>query len=1169
MDRRNAGFGAVLLAMLGVLAVSNSRSPQPLSLTPPPSEQRGQTAAQAVGSAPSPQDHTAWQVLNKFLGCYPRNEACSAQSELGRPFKAQFLVAMLPEPVAPPLRYGFDSDLEAIERAAGQAGYVLDRFDLPWPGAAKTGFVLRQPIELTLGSESGEASSKEEEEEPFKSEPGVILFRGIKTAEADARDRLLFVLLVGETPTGGAHKPALYNAFDQVAFLSGWANEDDLPDYLRDLASDGSCQIHVVGPSFSGSAESLGLAIHGWLDKTRLNGCRPSFKIISGSATAVPHEWIEDIAASGGSFKATVVREFEAMEYAIDYLEQKSGAKTNQIAILSEASTLFGGKVSASRDYNHPGLLTLSFPLHISELRSSTPQAGVPGPAAGLAIGRKNLPLPAEESKEARYIVSPLSPRAPAYADLVMDDLLTTIHRENIRFVGIAATDVEDLVFLAQKIEQNCPDTVVFTTTADLLYLHTDVNESLRGMLVFSTYPLFSMNQLWTYPFAGSRSRLQFPTANAEGAYNATLAQLDRPDLLLEYGQPFELKPTKPGLWLTVVGRDQLWPVAFRPVADSIGYLLDPSRPPSIGNQPAIPLGRGLIPRSFLIAFVLLAVICGFGCAFLLRTIWQPAWLSWLIGDEAADDPGARRSYLLAITMIAATLFLVVCCLALLPYLGGALGMSHPAVDWTPYSWVGWTLITFAAAAIPAVLITILVAWIRLWPARPRVGALLAACVAVLGLGIAYAVALQAWTNGGPRWAYTPASSIFLFLRSANLFSGVSALLPIIYVGAAGAVLLVGEARRMNLIRMLGVGFLDFPPAATSFAGVPDLERVVTLRFSDGLLGLLGALILFATSTAFLLAVTMPRAGRSVDGRVFDGLILVASMFIYSFIAMALLRLVVAWRSLKRLTLRLYDHPTRSAYGKFLKTVPRERLVDLAETSQSITAIEYCLQQARSILAAAGSPKAPPDLTQLSTGLRKSIDVAETNVSVFHDAEVQALTVQAAQARRNADDAISEILRMLSEVFESRSRLRAGARPIDNPLEDRWELFLAGRVVGMLRATLPQLTNLAFSAAGAILLMLLALSSYPFAQRESLVWFSWSFVLPGVGAMLYVFASINRDRIVSVLSGTTPGRLDLTRDFMTRALLFGLIPVLGLLGVQFPGTLGQIASSVGKLFGGQ
>lgn len=1163
MDRRNAGFGAVLLAMLGMLALNNSPSPQPLSPIPPPSEEGRATAAQPVGRAPSPQYHTAWQVLDKFLGCYPHNEGCSAESELGRPFKAQFLVAMLPEPVAPPLRYEFDSELEAIERAAEKAGYALDRFDLPWPGAAKTGFVLRQPLELTLGRESGEASSKEEEEEPFKSEPGVILFRGIKTAEVDARDRLLFVLLVGETPTGGAHKPALYSAFDQVAFLSGWA-KDQPPVYLQQLASSAAREIRIVGPSFSGSAASVGIAMRGWSEKAPLAGTPPVFKIISGSATAVPQEWIADVAASGGSFNATVVREFEAQNYAVEYLKHKRGAKTNQIAILSEASTLFG--------FAHGvGLLQLSFPLHISELRS-TPQAGVPGPAAGLAIGRKNLPLPAEESKEARYILSPLSPRAPAYADLVMDDLLTTIHRENIRFVGIAATDVEDLVFLAQRIEQNCPDTVVFTTTADLLYLHTDVNQSLRGMLVFSTYPLFSMNQLWTYPFLGEKDRLQFPTANAEGVYNATLAQLSRPELMLEYGQPFELKPTKPGLWLTVVGRDQLWPVAFRPVADDVGYLLDPSRhdhAPGIGQQPAIPLGRGLIPRSFLIAFVLLAAVCGTGCAFLLRTIWQPAWLSWFIGDETADDNCERRSYLLAITMIAATLFLVLCCLALLPYQSGVLGMSRPAVDWKPYSWVGWTLIGFAAAAIPAVLISILVAWKKLWTAGPRVGALLAACVALLGLGIAYAVALQLWTNGGPRWAYTPASSIFLFLRSANLFSGVSALLPIMYVGAAGAVLMVGEARRMNLIRRLGVGFLDFPPAATSFAGVPDLERVVTFRLGDGLLGLLGGVILIVTSTAFVFAATLSEAGRSVDGRWFGALILVASMFIYSLIAMALLRLVLAWQALRRVTLRLYEHPTRSAYGKFLKTVPKGRLVDLAETSQSSTAIEYCLQQARSILAAAGSPKAPPNLTQLSTGLRLSIEDAETCLRLLHNAEVQGRAVEAARARRKADDAISEILRMLSEVFESRSRLRVGARPIDNPLEDRWELLLAGRVVGMLRATLPELTNLAFSAAVAILLMLLALSSYPFAQRESLVWFSWLFVLPGVGAMLYVFASINRDRIVSVLSGTTPGRLDLTRDFMTRALLFGLIPVLGLLGVQFPGALGQIASSVGKLFGGQ
>jgi hypothetical protein len=69
-------------------------------------------------------------------------------------------------------------------------------------------------------------------------------------------------------------------------------------------------------------------------------------------------------------------------------------------------------------------------------------------------------------------------------------------------------------------------------------------------MLLITTYPLFSRSQLWTYPFRGEKSRLQFPTDTAQGVFNAALAVLERPDLMLEYGLPFDFgqdhKPRRP-----------------------------------------------------------------------------------------------------------------------------------------------------------------------------------------------------------------------------------------------------------------------------------------------------------------------------------------------------------------------------------------------------------------------------------------------------------------------------------------------------------------------------------------------------------------------------------------------------------------------------------------------
>ena len=151
-----------------------------------------------------------------------------------------------------------------------------------------------------------------------------------------------------------------------------------------------------------------------------------------------------------------------------------------------------------------------------------------------------------DEAGQARFdTIAPVSPRAAIYDELVLSNLLTTIRRARIRYVGIIATDVEDLAYLVQQIRNNCPDTVVFTTSADIRFLHSDVNRDLTGMLVFSTYPLFSRLQNWTYPFKGDTELQTFPNDSAHGVYNATLEQLDLDGKELDFAEPF-IKDPKP-----------------------------------------------------------------------------------------------------------------------------------------------------------------------------------------------------------------------------------------------------------------------------------------------------------------------------------------------------------------------------------------------------------------------------------------------------------------------------------------------------------------------------------------------------------------------------------------------------------------------------------------------
>jgi hypothetical protein len=59
---------------------------------------------------------------------------------------------------------------------------------------------------------------------------------------------------------------------------------------------------------------------------------------------------------------------------------------------------------------------------------------------------------------------------------------------------------------------------------------------------------------------------------------------------------------------------------------------------------------------------------------------------------------------------------------------------------------------------------------------------------------------------------------------------------------------------------------------------------------------------------------------------------------------------------------------------------------------------------------------------------------------------------------------------------------------------------------------------------------------------------------------MWVFIQMNRDPVLSSLNGTKPGQLSWDRDFIFRILIYGIVPILTLLGAQFPQSVGQIVS---------
>lgn len=539
-DRNRSGLvgPAVIITLLAVLGIGPTlrRSPGPAS-APSPSGSAISFSRSKVSSTTAEKyepnggyEHGAGQLLERFFSAFvndtentkawathrvpaqPPNKPVPTGEDLASEdprdqYSLRFLIATLPQPTSPPLRYLFDSELHALESAAGDAHYYLDSFDLPWLDEAKdTSGTFQLGGEIDIGSaddkdEAGEkaaalgkASSlaltpNTDEEDRWKRDSGVVLFRKER--------QLLVVFVVAETPTRGINQVALRDALDQIAWLEGWeiSSQRRPSDRLRyavkhfqdesDTFGNPAKEIRIVGPAFSGSVWSLRNALQDWrrFSVTGLNAPKDLIiRIVSGTATAIPSGALsgsgdDDRKLPTISFKTVQIPDSVLWQQIVpdiindiadvskDAAPQPSATETSvpDIAVLEE-NTDYGRAATASYEQKG-GVLELTFPLHISELR--TAYQGSQGRAVSSPdLERQDLSLPDEASQQRRDVIPPVSPRAIIYDELVLGNLLTTIRRERIRYIGIVATDIEDLVFLVQQIRAYCPDTVVFTTSA-------------------------------------------------------------------------------------------------------------------------------------------------------------------------------------------------------------------------------------------------------------------------------------------------------------------------------------------------------------------------------------------------------------------------------------------------------------------------------------------------------------------------------------------------------------------------------------------------------------------------------------------------------------------------------------------------------------------------------
>jgi hypothetical protein len=1194
---------AALSVVCPVVGVRNGNSPNPTK-----------TSITATAEAePGKQDFpTAVDLVARFRFTQPDEAASSTNQPGNEAYHIEFLIATAPDPIDSRLPNFFDSFAESIGSAAEATGYTLDRFAMPW---------------MEEG-DNGSRSSPAWRPAPYESVPGLILFRNPRL------QKLLLVFLVGETPTTGIHKQALFSALDQMAQFYPWdPRHTNLPPGLPQLASDVQPDtLCIMGPAFSGSAVSLRFVLDSWL-KSRENVPNLRFQIISGTATAIDPSRFSQVGHDQATFQATVPPDHETLQAVACYIQQLGYPR---IAILTERNTAYGQNLARDiapagkgggqsqmlcGDAPGPEILDLPFPLHISNLRRASAQrANAQQQAESGAAGGKpaSAPLAQDDSAEPREVLHSFSDLTVQSAQLTLSNLLSTIARERCSYVGIVATDVRDATFLAREVRLHCPATVLFTLNSDLLYAHPDVNQFTRGMLVITPYPLFNLEQLWTYPYRGAQTRLQFSSQAAEGVYNATLALLHQDGKMVDYGGPLpqsgaaQSSKHQPSLWVTAIGNRETLPISLLRWEDREGYTYSPPSDQGAGDAQADDarkpnVGRGLYNENSVVAVIILSLLLS---AFSLLIISQygPSSkkkrsdrISALLGDAASQSYWLEgRLFLLCCCASMLAFYIVVTVDFCLPLLAGReLGRSVETTL-TPKVAIFVLLVTILLLLLAT---HALVSACRAAPSGQKGSAPEVTLFALLGLGLVFILAgflAASWYETVKRY---PASGVFSFLRSFDVVGGLSPLVPLACVAAAACLWALCSFRRLRLIDVLRASGTAARPdhwlsflslEGRSFNGVRELENNIKHNLeSASAISAQGYIVLLAVALLGGHYFFNTRLVRALEARPFYWIFEAAFFIVYWALLMEMIRLVLVWRGLHLLLQRFSWHPLHAAFKRYHERFPSRAKMSLTHPPFSFAALQASVEQAgrllrsaRGLVEAAGTP---PLLCEF---FRQSIPEWEAQVQTAESELCQALKLewadppplenhlipaparkrhagrlrgdwrQSLRARRRAHQALFQLMQSLIKPMEQHwfSGQAEVAPALPTTFFEQAEEFIVTRVVNFLALVFPSLQNLGYFVLVGLLLMLLAVTSYPFQPRNEFLFFNWVVVLSFVGTVFWIFVQMDRDTVLSLLNGTKPGQFNISGESVFRTLLYVGAPLLALFGAQFPESVGKIIS---------
>jgi hypothetical protein len=1052
-------------------------------------------------------------------------------------YPIQFLIATVPDPLHSRLSLSTDSAIQAIAEAADASGWIFATQWLPWVDSANS-----------EEKDPGKRRLERQETRIQEKQPGILVFRrsasyvdqnATKEKPSFKKDVLL-IFLVGETPTAGVN-PAQF----QLARA-----------YMRAIRET-TDRVRILGPTFSGSFYSL----ERLLTDDRSQGAVNMYHVRSGTVTGSQDGAI--LQGSGIDFKGATAHTGDQSRYLRTALRQLGIDDEHAVSLIEDESA-FGSSatevsvapenpppVSLKQHEEQNSIRVLRFPRDISHLRNAYRDAMAASKSGNSTSPDIEFSIKDPENGEDSIPIFSGS-QSPLSQYGIVNKITGAIQRDGIRLVQVKATNVLDMLFLANILKRQCPDTRLLLNYPDVLLVQAAQNEPLTGTLVLASYPAFFASNAWMG--GGQKQKpVTFPDANSESIYDATVLLLNNDaaasQLLADYHwRGLDHAPT----WLLTLDRQGFLPVDVFPhkATEENG---------DTWFQRVTPLADGALllpypPINWSFVSTAVALPC------LALSLWI-----WWISSHPTCEMDARFSilqidsesvwrwfhifiFLLVLLLMEMTIWLPGLLFKQPTRFILLLGGSGIAVIFA-----AWSLLKNLKVSRSA----IRSAWLWLVGAATFLALWIVSCSFPRDRGLFFAFRARELRFGSsPTWpvlASLGAIALFTFIHLTRYYLAACQKPDVITSGLSTAL----EERMRE-------AWQDFNSALEGDRGLWFASRtqrptgLILFALAAGLVGLL-----------FRIDLLM----RSIDGLTYNAIALVLQLLVITLLLMTCVQIRSLWRSLQTFVVSLGMLPVARAFKSVDRSgtdrpiwVRRLNLQSIDTHVQSIYVLHNMTIVAKNVLAVE-----PADSKYLA-GIKMMSDEYGGRIRKLLNvngkrSRGETLTLTKAMRRSNKEIA-KETIGFLHNYW-SRSPLegpeiedKAGANgnsaakitsselsPLDQ-LAGLAERFVALHYSSFILYGVRQIQNLLLFISSGFVLLMISLNCYSIQAPQFMGKLLLMLFLIIGASTLSCLVGLEKNLVLSRMAGSDPGKLN--TGFYLKIAAYGALPALSLLASEFP-----------------